>query len=284
MKFTTQRRQHTFPRTASFLVSATLLLAIFTIQGCSENPVTEEHHSEPVGLVVLKGGEEIVRVEGSTVTGSFELTTGELSPHYVLKFIDEDGDLFVPDDHDFTPYATVGNETMLQVERDDPDDWDFHLRGLEEGVTSLKLGIFHGSHTDYVSPEITVSISHDGTHSTDEPEGIVLKNEDGSVIALIHHGDLEEGTGISVRKNEGTDPISAWLLTHDEEAYRPEDDHLVPILVPADPAIAEVIVDEENPWVFIVHGLSAGSTTLWFRLMHETDIEFEATGIPVTVL
>ena len=137
-----------------------VLLAIIGSPGCSNNPVTEdpEEHSEPVGLVVFENDAEIVRVENGTVTGSFDLLVNQLSSHYKLEFLDEDGDLFVPDDPDFSPGEIIANPDILEIVRDEPTDWDFHLRGTAVGSTTIQLTVKHGGHNDFISVAIPVAV------------------------------------------------------------------------------------------------------------------------------
>ncbi len=147
---------HLFRNTTTALLLP--LFLIFFISACEENPVEEEEHTDPVGLIVSDGGVEIVRVDRSTVTGTFDVTAGVLSPHYDLEFLDEDGDTFIPDDPDFSPEAIIADPEVVEVVRDEPHDWNFHLRGLKEGTTTVRLGIAHGGHSDYLSPEITIVV------------------------------------------------------------------------------------------------------------------------------
>lgn len=146
------------PVTASFI-----MIALLGSPGCSDNPVEQDHdheeHAEPVGLVVFDSDTEIVRVEQGTVTGSFELTVDQLSPHYTLRFLDEDGDEFVPDDPDFSPGEVISTPEHLEIVRDEPGDWNFHLLGTVEGSETIQLTIKHGGHNDFISTPIPVVIT-----------------------------------------------------------------------------------------------------------------------------
>ncbi|MCE2502673.1 MAG: hypothetical protein J4G05_01245 [Chlorobi bacterium] len=260
------------------------VLVSFLFHSCEENPVVEEEHADPVGLVVSSGGVELVRIEGANVTGEFEVTEGVLSPHFKLQFIDKDGDLFVPTDADSSPEAIVGDPTVLEVVRDEPGDWDFHLRGLKEGTTTIKLAIKHGDHNDYESPEITVVIKHeDDNHGNEEAQGLVLKSEDGTVLAKIYGGLLQEGNGISVAQGNETDHITIWFLTDDENEFQPDEEHMIVEFDLENDAIAEIEQHEGEKWEFEVHGKAPGSTTLTVTLKHYDDVEFGASGIPVQV-
>ena len=144
------------------IAAALIMIALLGSPGCSDNPVDDhdhEEHADPVGLVVLDGDTEIVRVEQGVATGSFELTVNQLSPHYTLRFLDDDGDQFVPDDPDFSPGEIISNTEHLEVVRDEPDDWNFHLRGTAEGSETIQLTIKHGGHNDFISAPIPVVIT-----------------------------------------------------------------------------------------------------------------------------
>ena len=145
-----------------FILFLTSSLSLF-LAACEDNPVHEEDHAEPVGLIVRADGTETVRVEGNVVTGTFGITEGTLSLEFQLRFLDEDGDEFIPDDPDFSPLALIGDSTVAAVVRKTPSDWNFQLNGIREGETTIRLGIEHGSHDDYLSPEIQVIVTKDGT-------------------------------------------------------------------------------------------------------------------------
>ncbi len=154
----TNNRTPRFRFTSLVFVS---LLSFLSISACSEDNPVDSHdheHFEPVGLILSDDGTEIVRVENGEVTGQISLQKDVLSPHYELVFIDEDGDTGLPDDSDFSLNIEL-NDAPLEVEKDEPEDWEFHLKGTEVGTYTIRIAIKHGSHNDFESPDITVTVS-----------------------------------------------------------------------------------------------------------------------------
>ncbi|MDE2706408.1 MAG: hypothetical protein OXI35_15160 [Gemmatimonadota bacterium] len=143
-------------------------LALFIAScGDDDNPVDPDHHddhAEAIGLIVRDSGAEIIRVESGAVTGEIEVGHGKETALLSVRFIAEDGDLFTPDeDDDYSLGWEIADESIAEVEQHDEDGaWAFHIIGLEEGETTIRLKINHGDHADFVSPEIEIHVSEDG--------------------------------------------------------------------------------------------------------------------------
>ncbi len=156
-----------FKRSMSALSIFALSLFIASC-GDDDNPVDpqlhDEEHAEAVGLVVRDSGTEIVRVESGRATGEIEVGHGKETALLSVRFIAEDGDLFTPDEKD--GYALgweIADESIAEVDHHAEDGaWAFHIVGLEEGETTIRIKINHGDHADFVSPGIEIHVSEDG--------------------------------------------------------------------------------------------------------------------------
>ena len=148
-------------------------LSIFTLAlfiascGDDDNPVDHDDHddhAEAIGLIIRDSGAEIIRVESGAVTGEIEVGHGKETALLSVRFIAEDGDLFTPDeDDDYSLGWEIADESIAEVEQHAEDGaWNFHILGLEEGETTIRLKINHGDHADFVSPEIEIHVSEDG--------------------------------------------------------------------------------------------------------------------------
>ncbi len=144
-------------------------LALFIAScGDDDNPVQsdphDEEHSDAVGLIVRDSGAEIVRVEKGEVTGEIEVGHGKETALLTVRFIAEDGDLFTPDeDEGYALDWEVADENIAEVEHHAEDGaWAFHIIGLAEGHTTIRIKINHENHADFVSPEIEIHVSEDG--------------------------------------------------------------------------------------------------------------------------
>ena len=143
-------------------------LALFVAScGDDDNPVDpDDHddHADAVGLIIRDSGVEIVRVESGEVTGEIEVGHGKETALLSVRFIEEDGHIDTPDEDDGYSLAwEIADESIAEVEHHAEDGaWAFHIVGLEEGETTIRIKINHGDHADFVSPPIEIHVSEDG--------------------------------------------------------------------------------------------------------------------------
>ena len=136
------------------------------VQEADNTPVNTEYeeYTPAVGLIVRDSGTEIVRVESGQVTGEIEVGHGLKTDLLSVRFIAEDGDLFTPNAGD--GYALdweIADESIAEVEHHAEDDaWAFHIIGLAEGQTTIRIKINYEDHADFVSPEIEIHVEESG--------------------------------------------------------------------------------------------------------------------------
>lgn len=151
--------------------------------GDDSNPVdTDDHdeeHAEALGLIIRSSGEEIVRYENGEVEGEIEVGHGKETALLNVRFIADDGDLFVPDaEEGFSLGWEIADESIAEFEQHELDGpWSFHIVGLEEGHTTIVLKLNHSGHADFVSKEIEIHVEEGGPgedtdqdHDHDEEE------------------------------------------------------------------------------------------------------------------
>ena len=176
----------------------------------------EEEHDEAIGLIVRDSGTEIVRVESGDVTGEIEVGHGLKTALLSVRFIAEDGDLFTPDeDDDYALDWEIADQSIAEVEHHAEDSaWAFHIIGLAEGQTTIRIKINHGGHADFVSPEIEIHVKESGPGFAVEitPEIIALYNTlipsfEGVFFAVLVGTTSVEGEGggsVEIAGNEWT--------------------------------------------------------------------------------
>lgn len=120
-------------------------------------PVHVEHHTvTAVGCKLTLDGVDVVTVNGSAITGSLELTSGETTALITVSFLDPDGDWIQPDDEDYTAGLTVTGSNFT-VQSDAGDRYQFTASGTEAGSGQLQIELFHVDHAHYTSPQIPVN-------------------------------------------------------------------------------------------------------------------------------
>jgi hypothetical protein len=139
-----------------------LISLVFLNCGKDDNPVEpghEEEHAEAVGCVVKQGEIELARAEKGVVTGSFQLEENIQSPLLNFYLIADDGDLFRPEDEEYSfawQSMQSGIADAIQFQTDGP--WNFHVKGLSAGSTTIVLKVLHGDHEDFVSLDIPIVV------------------------------------------------------------------------------------------------------------------------------
>ena len=144
--------------------------------GDDDNPVNAhqgEDHAEAVGLIMRNSGAEIVRYENGKISGEIDVGHGKETALLSVRFIAEDGDLFTPDPNDgFSLGWEIADETVAEVEYHAEDGfWAFHIAGLADGQTTIRIKIMHEGHADFVSLPIEIHVSEGGPgeeHDHDE--------------------------------------------------------------------------------------------------------------------
>ncbi len=139
------------------------------VVGCgSDDPVSpQEEHFEPEGLVLIESGRRFFRYfQGEIDAGSgrddhLDVPLGDETPHWRVQFLDENGDdLASPDDTEFTLGWEIADETIVEVVQDEGDEgkFEFHLHGLKEGETTIRLLVNHGGHADFRTTPLPVHV------------------------------------------------------------------------------------------------------------------------------
>lgn len=142
----------------------TLTAVLFTLTACS-NPASSDgddhdHHEEPVGAVLTMNGQEIARYDSEGVTGGIEVSEGEETTLITIWFLADDGDLFQPDDPEFSLNWKDIDTAVADVEQHDEDGkWSFHIHGEAQGNTSVVFQLFHDGHSDFDTQPIPVTVN-----------------------------------------------------------------------------------------------------------------------------
>lgn len=131
--------------------------AAVTLAACSDS-TAPQHHAEAEGMVVVDHAtdEVLVTVDAARrVTGALSVPAGEEIVIGVF-FVDADGDRFQPDGDEHTLAFSVADGTVASLGTHEDH---MHLEGLRAGATTAEFSIRHGSHDDYRSPPVPVTVT-----------------------------------------------------------------------------------------------------------------------------
>lgn len=122
---------------------------------------------------------------------------------------------------------------------------------------------------------------NDTDHDHAEAVGFVITTS-GVEVARYEQGQV---TGaFQVAAGEMTALLTITFIAEDGDLFQPEEDHYKLDWDVADTNIADVDQHEEDgKWRFHIAGLSAGSTTVVFKILHGDHADFVAQSIPIEV-
>lgn len=142
-----------------------VFLSVIIVVSCSDDdPVApEEEHFEAIGTVIYDGsGAVAVSILRGETDDTLYIEKGNLSDHFTVKFYDEGENIVDPPDEEHTSLSyEIGNEELVEWYQHEGEEggYEFHLRGMEQGTTTLELFLMHGDHHDYRSGKIPVKIN-----------------------------------------------------------------------------------------------------------------------------
>ena len=266
------------------------VLALFAVGCGSDDPVSpQEEHFEAEGLVLIDSGNRFFRYfQGQIDAGGGRMDHLQspigLTAHWSVKFLDGNGnEIDPPNDPDYTFGWDIADTSIVEVVQDPGDEgkFEFHLRGLKAGETTIRLLLNHDGHADFRTVPLPVHVDF-------EAEGLVLIDS-GNRFFRYFQGQIDAGGG---RMDHLQSPIGLtahwsvkFLDGNGNEIDPPNDPDYTLGWDIADTSIVEVVQDpgEEGKFEFHLRGLKAGETTMRLLLNHDGHADFRTVPLPVHV-
>ncbi len=276
-----------------FIFSLFILLTVF--QGCKSesDPITPQtEHFEPEGWIIRDATLKPILVvfqgviqstwNGISVDDTLIAPLNALSDHYSIKFLDGSGNIINP------PYSTdysfsyiITDTSKLSIVKDSPTDWAFHLKGKQEGITTIELQLSHLGHVDVRTPKIPVLIKQiEGTHG--EATGLKIRVESTNEL-LVTATDTSCIGGLSLLRDSSTQHLKVVFFDENGTEFQPEYPlHTLEWSID-NPSIINILRDDEEPWVIRIQGKSVGTAYFRLKLVVGNIAEFISAQIQVTV-
>lgn len=274
-----------------FLPSVIFLSAAIMLfnSGCGkkDDPVApKEEHFKAIGMVFYTSGIKVASILRGVTSDTFKVAEGVLGPGIDVKFYNENEQEINPPagDYKLAWEFTPANQNIVEVWQHpgEEGDFEFHLRGLNDGMVEIEFFVMHEGHADYRSDKMPVKVEHGPT--VGEPVGFKLYDEDTGNLLLTYNADGSITGSITVALNDTTDHIEVKFFDESGNEFQPPVPAHSLLLEIADTLIAGITgLDPAEPWAFKIIGLTTGSTTLTLKIMHGSEIEKSFTGIPINV-
>jgi hypothetical protein len=118
----------------------------------------EEAHAEADGFVLRQNGMDVVSVWQGVATGFVQAYEGFDTEPFDVVFLDLDSLEFQPHvDDGFSLVVQIAD--TLTAEQTVTGDWQFLVSGVVIGTTTVRVGIFHEDHIDFLGPPIDLHVS-----------------------------------------------------------------------------------------------------------------------------
>lgn len=271
------------------------ILSVGLLSSCSDedNPVADQMgHFEAVGIRITQSGAVVLDYFGpdypansGAIDKTITLSQGT-NPHWDAKFYDEGRNIIEPpDDSDKSFSALFSDPSVASIwwHEGEEGSFEFHLKGLKEGETTVQFQVLHNDHADFSTLPIPVVVTGE---VKSEPYRVELVDEEsGTLLAEAHLADDGEVEGeITLAANETTDHIeAAFYDLSGNQIVPPVPPHALRVDV-SNTSVVEVTGQEEDePWAFKLQAKAVGSATIEVIIMHDGAVGKRFSPIPVTV-
>ncbi len=156
-------RNKLFLKEKSILFILLIAISIFTTS-CEDDPVIpQEEHLKAIGMVFYTSGIEVARVLRGVTTDTLTAPVNGLSDHLNIKFInEEEKEINPPSTETQTLAWEIGDNLIAGIKQHDGEEgsFEFHVKGLKVGETSIEFFVMHNDHHDFRSGKIPVRIEN----------------------------------------------------------------------------------------------------------------------------
>lgn len=283
---------HTFIKNSLFFFII-ISLTISVISCSDDDPVApQEEHFEAIGTVIYDAtGAITITILRGVTSDTLYVEEGALSDHFDVKFYDENENIVDPplsEEHSLG--YEIANEDIVEwwQHEGEEGDFEFHLRGIEHGTTTLELFIQHSGHNDYRSGNIPVKVMH-GEHEGEPPVGLVLYYEEDTTTPLVTvEEDGSVSGSLSVNVGESSEHTVVYFLNDEGEEFQPNaDEHIFEITVVSGSDNFTYEVEEDEPWTFFITGVQSGTAEITITLKEKHDDHYDTVytspNIPIII-
>lgn len=116
-----------------------------------------DDHEDVAGFKLIRNSTVIAEQNGTVVTGSVTLSLAGSNAPISVVFIDEDGHDITEMEEEVSLLVEVANASVATVQAG-PGEWQFNLNPQATGSTTLVVNLMHGTHKDFESRNVTVTV------------------------------------------------------------------------------------------------------------------------------
>ncbi len=159
----TKQEMYLMKKTTILFIVSLCIIPLF-LTGCADedDPLVPEEHFKAIGMVFETSGIRIASILRGETGDTLLAPLNDLSDHIEVRFYNNDEELIDPP-QDNTQYKlswSIDDEAIAEVWQHEGEEgvFEFHLRGLQAGMTEIEFFIMHGDHNDYRSGKLPLRV------------------------------------------------------------------------------------------------------------------------------
>lgn len=142
-----------------------IILLVFTLTSCEKsNPVEQEEHFEPMGLIIRDATKAVYMKlwEGKLDTAYYSkisiLDTGLTDAFYVTFLNDKKEEIEAPESAKLAYIVSDISIANVYQHQGEEGDTEFHLIPKKVGITDIEIRVLHNDHSDFKTPKISLEV------------------------------------------------------------------------------------------------------------------------------
>ncbi|HRE40864.1 MAG TPA: hypothetical protein PLG90_05990 [Ignavibacteria bacterium] len=254
------------------LIHFLILISFIYYTGCSDNPVTPEIHFDAEGMMLVKDNGDTVMYffRGDLKQGfdTLKVPNGTITPHLKVFFLDKDRNRIDPpvSNSNYSLGYAISNPSVISVFVDNPSNtFEFHLRGLQTGTSSIRFNLLHGNHSDFTTTFIPVIVD---SNIIGEAIGFKITYEKSGEVIFDYPGSgMGTGSGFTLAIGDTTEHAVIQFYDKKGNLFTPPYPQYDIAGFFQMSSIATFINEApDEPFVFRTVGNSSGNTKLIINL------------------
>lgn len=254
-----------------------LLPVLFFLSGCSEdNPVSEQQdHFKAYGLQVTSSGITVLDYFKGETKDTFKVPYNAMTDHYDIMFYDADKKLIEPPkDANKKMAYIIADPTIAEIFQHEGEEgsYEFHIKGLQKGATTLTLKVMHNDHADFTTIALPLLVQDlAGAHGA--PVGFIVYDEESDSQLVKYNADGTITGSFVVPNGVTTDHMIIKFFDSENRLFWPPvPPHALKIEIENTDILQYVEPPADEPWAFQLIGKKAGTTTIKFSILHDGNV------------
>lgn len=262
-------------------ISNLFLLVLFSsivslLVSCEETTsVAQKEHLDAEGIIIKDATKAIYMkiFQGKIDTNynrSFDVPINNISDAYEISFLDADGKIISNNDSDKKLNIAFTDTSIAEMYQHDGLQWEFHIKGKNEGTSTCEIQVLHQGHADFKTPKIPVIVRQICDESLIQKVNVVFEETE-ELKAVLEIGANSTGA-ITLNAGDTTDHHVFEFESKNKSVCPPNSLKYKLLLISSNPSNLEIIQSDPlmEPFAFQFHASKSGNYDVKVQLIENS--------------